>query len=83
MTKLNSLLMYLSIGPDAQECHCLSFPDALLHSTGDDQHSNRKLFAKFYASELRLRGQAPVVQPHVRGKNVLCWNGEVLCVPFV
>jgi hypothetical protein len=30
------------------------------------------------ASELRLRGKFPVVQPHrdVEG-NVLCWNGEV------
>ncbi|THH16765.1 hypothetical protein EW146_g3919 [Bondarzewia mesenterica] len=34
---------------------------------------------EFFASELRLRGNAPVVQPHVdeeRG-DVLCWNGEI------
>lgn len=31
---------------------------------------------EFYASELRLRGEFPVVQPHIRGENILCWNGE-------
>ncbi|KAF7982054.1 hypothetical protein HWV62_30334 [Athelia sp. TMB] len=31
-----------------------------------------------YASELRLRGDLPVVQPHQVGSNVLCWNGEIL-----
>ena len=33
----------------------------------------------FFASELRLRGDEPVAQPHhdVAG-NILCWNGEVM-----
>lgn len=31
----------------------------------------------FFASELRLRGDAPVVQPHEKAGNVFCWNGEV------
>ncbi|KAL1762472.1 asparagine synthase-domain-containing protein [Schizophyllum commune] len=31
----------------------------------------------FYSSELRLRGDAPVVQPHEGEGNILCWNGEV------
>ncbi|EMD41682.1 hypothetical protein CERSUDRAFT_146870 [Gelatoporia subvermispora B] len=32
----------------------------------------------FFASELRLRGDSPIVQPHrdVHG-NILCWNGEI------
>ncbi len=38
---------------------------------------------RLFASELRLRGTAPVEQPHFGGfggrdtGNVLCWNGEV------
>ncbi|KAI9512621.1 asparagine synthase-domain-containing protein [Russula earlei] len=32
----------------------------------------------FFASELRLRGDAPVTQPHVKESgDVLCWNGEI------
>jgi hypothetical protein len=32
----------------------------------------------FFASELCLRGDAPVAQPHVsENGDVLCWNGEV------
>ncbi|KAJ7597253.1 asparagine synthase-domain-containing protein [Mycena floridula] len=31
----------------------------------------------FFASELRLRGNEPVTQPHRRDGNVLCWNGEI------
>ncbi|PPQ85730.1 hypothetical protein CVT25_003108 [Psilocybe cyanescens] len=64
-------------GPDAQSSHCLSFHDVFSDPAVNNQHCNWKLSAKFYASELRLRGQTPVVQPHVRGMNVLCWNGEV------
>ncbi|EGO25517.1 hypothetical protein SERLADRAFT_368911 [Serpula lacrymans var. lacrymans S7.9] len=30
-----------------------------------------------FASELRLRGQVPIVQPHQADGNILCWNGEV------
>ncbi|KAF9015369.1 asparagine synthase-domain-containing protein [Cyathus striatus] len=31
----------------------------------------------FFASELQLRGEAPVIQPHRREGKVLCWNGEI------
>ena len=32
----------------------------------------------FFASELRLRGDKPVTQPHhLLHDNVFCWNGEV------
>ncbi|KAF9243921.1 asparagine synthase-domain-containing protein [Melanogaster broomeanus] len=37
----------------------------------------KDLILELYASELRLRGDAPIVQPHVQGGDVLCWNGEV------
>jgi hypothetical protein len=35
------------------------------------------LVLDFFASELRLRGDAPVIQPHEKQGDVLCWNGEV------
>ncbi|KAI0249563.1 asparagine synthase-domain-containing protein [Lactifluus subvellereus] len=32
----------------------------------------------FFASELRLRGDAPVAQPHIHEiGDILCWNGEI------
>jgi hypothetical protein len=39
------------------------------------------ILVELFASELRLRGDTRVVQPHAHGVdgNVLCWNGEV-CV---
>ena len=33
------------------------------------------LVLDFYASELRLRGDDPVEQPHEKDGDVLCWNG--------
>ena len=37
----------------------------------------------FFASELCLRGDAPVAQPHVsESGDVLCWNGEVWSIHF-
>ncbi|KAK1229384.1 hypothetical protein PQX77_007561 [Marasmius sp. AFHP31] len=32
---------------------------------------------EFFASELRLRGDLPVIQPHEKDGDILCWNGEV------
>lgn len=38
----------------------------------------------FDASELRLRGDSPVSQPHKDDEgNILCWNGEVRREPHV
>ena len=68
---LNSL-PYL-LGPDAQKTYRMSLtslPEA-------KDAAPRILDLEFYASELRLRGQFPVVQPHIQGGNILCWNGEV------
>lgn len=52
-----------SEGPDAQE---------------SVQATVLSLTLSFFASELRLRGDADIAQPHrdISG-NVLCWNGEV------
>ncbi|KAG6845952.1 hypothetical protein H0H87_011000 [Tephrocybe sp. NHM501043] len=45
--------------------------------TGEDIPEAPAIALEFYASELRLRGDDPVEQPHQRGGNVLCWNGEI------
>ena len=55
-------------GPDVQRDHQITLK------------SNREatVYLDFFASELRLRGNAPVAQPHTHEcGNVLCWNGEV------
>ncbi|EPQ60903.1 hypothetical protein GLOTRDRAFT_113412 [Gloeophyllum trabeum ATCC 11539] len=57
-------------GPDAQK------GIQLVHSS-DDGSGNLRL--SFFSSELRLRGEEPVVQPHYAGpgSDVLCFNGEI------
>ncbi|KAL1738835.1 asparagine synthase-domain-containing protein, partial [Schizophyllum fasciatum] len=52
----------MAAGPDAQRACTMYINDTKL---------------VFYASELRLRGDNPVVQPHEGDGNVLCWNGEI------
>ena len=55
-------------GPDAQRGHQITLKS--------DQEAT--VYLDFFASELRLRGNAPVAQPHIHESgNVLCWNGEV------
>ncbi|OJT12606.1 Asparagine synthetase domain-containing protein C4F6.11c [Trametes pubescens] len=52
-----------SRGPDAQDTICYDMLQAKL---------------TFSASELRLRGDAFIKQPHTDEKgNILCWNGEI------
>ncbi|TFK40956.1 asparagine synthase-domain-containing protein [Crucibulum laeve] len=55
-------------GPDAQNSY-------RTHITSNS--SDHRLELDFYASELRLRGDFPIVQPHVKNENILCWNGEI------
>ncbi|KAJ7139868.1 asparagine synthase-domain-containing protein [Mycena epipterygia] len=54
-------------GPDSQDTRHVSV-------TGSD---GPNLALDFFASELRLRGNKPVVQPHEQDGNIFCWNGEV------
>ncbi|KAI5123605.1 hypothetical protein M0805_003421 [Coniferiporia weirii] len=54
-------------GPDAYECHQVV--------VATDEGSS--LDVRFFASELRLRGDKPVIQPHRSSKAAFCWNGEV------
>lgn len=55
-------------------CTYHSGPDA--QGTVKLQEGNYCL--SFNASELRLRGDSPISQPHKDDQgNILCWNGEV------
>jgi len=70
-----------SLGPDAQSS-CRVKLDIGQCGSDDTAFSRgvnafQQLVVDFYASELRLRGDADVVQPHVKDQNILCWNGEV------
>ena len=50
-------------GPDAQDSYIVHIGNVEL---------------SFFSSELRLRGNHPVSQPHQNSEGyVLCWNGEV------
>ncbi|KAJ7275298.1 asparagine synthase-domain-containing protein [Mycena haematopus] len=53
-------------GPDSQDARRVSL-------TGSDD----TLVLDLFASELRLRGRHPVVQPHEQDGNIFCWNGEI------
>ncbi|KAF8167897.1 asparagine synthase-domain-containing protein [Crassisporium funariophilum] len=66
-------------GPDAQNKHTVVIPLSpnFSGSSNDVSQANNSLAVTFYASELRLRGESPIIQPHARNGNVLCWNGEV------
>ncbi|PAV22333.1 asparagine synthetase domain-containing 1 [Pyrrhoderma noxium] len=54
-------------GPDAQDTY----------QTIIQSRNGAVLDVRLFASELRLRGDKPVVQPHKDENGVLCWNGEV------
>ncbi|KAJ6509277.1 asparagine synthase-domain-containing protein [Mycena vitilis] len=55
-------------GPDAQDTR-----QARVTAAGSDDVVVLDLFA----SELRLRGSDPVVQPHEQDRSIFCWNGEI------
>ncbi|KAG9314546.1 hypothetical protein JVU11DRAFT_5346 [Chiua virens] len=75
-----SLNLNAPSGPDAQHATSISLPARNAACTSDpsvsgDSKSDIHLY--LYASELRLRGDTPIVQPHIEGGDVLCWNGEI------
>lgn len=43
----------------------------------------KTLVLDFYASELPLRGDGPVEQPHRKDGDVLCWNGEASSTTYI
>lgn len=63
------------VGPDAQHATSIGFPTRSAACSSSEVSTGHVL--EFYASELRLRGVAPILQPHMGGGDVLCWNGEV------
>ena len=65
------------VGPDAGHATSIGFPTR--GAVCSSSEVSRGHILEFYASELRLRGTAPIVQPHMGGPDgdVLCWNGEV------
>jgi asparagine synthetase B (glutamine-hydrolysing) len=75
------LLNALYAGPDAQRNwrEILDNGKRKVEHEGDEVNSTHQdsLVLDFFASELRLRGSAQVVQPHSNGGDILCWNGEV------
>ncbi|KAF5337217.1 hypothetical protein D9611_003371 [Ephemerocybe angulata] len=57
-------------GPDRQS--------SIVRRISDPQDLKRPVrTAEFYGSELRLRGEAAIQQPHELNGNILCWNGEI------
>jgi hypothetical protein len=63
------------IGPDAQRS--LRTFIATVESQDIHRGPASGIALEFFASELRLRGDAPVIQPHEGDGDILCWNGEV------
>ncbi|KAJ3894064.1 asparagine synthase-domain-containing protein [Lentinula edodes] len=62
-TRVNRIQYGALIGPDARKSCCISCS---------------QLNLEFFSSELRLRGNDPVVQPHKSDAgSLLCWNGEI------
>jgi hypothetical protein len=65
-------LLTTELGPDSQNEHRFSIHG---HSAAAIKQATTNFC--FVASELKLRGEAFIDQPHIRGGNILCWNGEV------
>ena len=67
-----TLLTRDKLGPDSQNKHRFSIHG---HSAAAIKQSTINFC--FVASELRLRGEGFIDQPHLREGNILSWNGEV------
>lgn len=57
-------------GPDAQNEHRICIQ-------GHRESPKSTISISFVASELRLRGESFITQPHLKAGNILCWNGEI------
>lgn len=62
------------LGPDRQNTIRTVLPTP---PTAGSTHSHDSIILDCFASELQLRGNATVTQPHIEDGNILCWNGEV------
>ncbi|PFH54671.1 hypothetical protein AMATHDRAFT_134515 [Amanita thiersii Skay4041] len=63
------------LGPDSQNDYQLTRTTTWLTCSSNGGPLSYSIH--FFASELRLRGNTPVEQPHFKHGNVLCWNGEI------
>lgn len=74
-----------NIGPDAQKVIKTFLEQVDQEKESNDVDRRHRiddllkpgLALEFFASELRLRGNNPIVQPHERDGNMFCFNGEV------
>ncbi|KAF8649793.1 hypothetical protein AX16_005559 [Volvariella volvacea WC 439] len=71
-------------GPDAQKSYYVLVrrnSDTIISPISTDTRANETNEAgvemEIFASELQLRGDTPITQPHVEGGDLLCWNGEI------
>ncbi|KAG1783721.1 asparagine synthase-domain-containing protein [Suillus placidus] len=68
-------------GPDAQGTYHVRVQGTcsgeVAQASSPSETCGPALDLEFFASELRLRGDAPIVQPHQQDGDVFCWNGEV------
>ncbi|EAU92919.2 asparagine synthase [Coprinopsis cinerea okayama7 len=68
-------------GPDYQQTLSIEVPTRRIDKSDESEAESLSppghVRADFYGSELRLRGNCDVQQPHQRDGNMLCWNGEV------
>ncbi|KAG2077080.1 hypothetical protein BDR04DRAFT_1089385 [Suillus decipiens] len=70
-------------GPDAQGTHHVRVQGTCSGEAKVSSPSKTfglaSLDLEFFASELRLRGDSPIVQPHLHQQDgdIFCWNGEV------
>jgi hypothetical protein len=64
------------LGPDTQGCVHTRIESGL-EAPVTDPSPAPAICVDFFASELRMRGDAPVQQPHEAEGDIFCWNGEV------
>ncbi|KIM67114.1 hypothetical protein SCLCIDRAFT_14238 [Scleroderma citrinum Foug A] len=79
--RLSEQLRYANTarGPDAQGSHTLRLTTSYSQQSPvkSEERGAEELEVEFFASELRLRGRAPIIQPHHQEGDVFCWNGEI------
>lgn len=76
-------LTHVAVGSSTDCCYDDRIHSLFIHHLGPDAQGTVVLqegdyYLSFNASELRLRGDSPVSQPHRDDQgNIFCWNGEV------
>ncbi|KAG6861214.1 hypothetical protein C0995_002563 [Termitomyces sp. Mi166 len=71
---------FIDLSQQLQAANAARGPDSQGHYKATilpDVTGSQTFVLDFYASELRLRGDGTVEQPHQKDGDVLCWNGEI------